>query len=287
VFDACTQRTVVPEPGTLSYSFGTVPAGGYTLMGAPTVISKMSVANGGESQVAARLWEVSNNKQRLIARGVYRPDASGPQVFQLHGNAYKFEPGTEIRLQLLPRDADPLLPGFSYVRGSNDQQDVTVSKVEIRLPVAEAPGSRPGVKAPLAKVLPQGSMVAPDYASIGAVPISQWANPTSPPGQLSVKGPMTATGKTVTAKLVCSKSGRCGPATIEVRRSNSRGFIIASGRGLRLAAGKSKTVSLKMTPRGRKLLRGKGPRTVRVYWKNRGNSKSDGITKLRRVGRVR
>ncbi len=288
LLDACTQRAVTPEPGTLTYSFGTVPAGGYTLMGAPTVISKMSVSNGSESQVAARLWEIStDNKQRLIARGVYRPDASGAQVFQLHGNAYKFEPGTRIELQLLPKDGSTTLTALSYVRPSNDQQDVAISDVEIRLPLAEAPGSRAGIKAPLPEVLPPGAVLAPDYAGIGSISLAEWASPKA--GKLVKKGSITARGKSLKLKLSCSKGGAaCGPAKVTVKSLGKKKFKIASAKGVKVAAGKTKTVSIKLTNRGRKLLRGRGARKFKARWSVAGGgSASGGNTTIKRVGRVR
>ena len=69
------------------------------------------MANGGESQIAGRLLEITpDGNQRLIARGVYRPESSGTQVIQLNANVYHFAPGTKMRIQLLPRDGSTGLP---------------------------------------------------------------------------------------------------------------------------------------------------------------------------------
>jgi hypothetical protein len=290
VNNACTQKTVKVEPGTLTYSFGTVPAGGYTLMGAPTVISQMSVANGSESQVAARLWEISDGKQRLIARGIYRPDASGPQVFQLNGNVYKFEPGTEIQLQLVPKDAG-YAPLDSSFRASNDQQAVAVSDVEIRLPLAERPGSRKGVKKPMPKVLPSGAELALDYKSIGSISIGAWArNKVGTP----VLTRVTARGRNLTATLNCPARLRsCATANLTIRgaRNLRRGRNAVLGRkaGIRLSSGSSRTVSIRMTRTARKLLGGrKAPKKLRATWQmNGGGTGSRGSIAVIRKGRVR
>jgi len=277
--NACTQKPVTPEPGTVTYSFGTVPAGGYTLMGAPTVISKMSVANGPESQVAARLWEISGGQQRLIARGVYRPDPSGAQVLQLNGNVYKFEPGTEIQLQLLPKDGVRLAPIASSFRPSNDQQAVRISDVELRLPLAEAPGSRPGVKKPLPKVLPAGAKLALDYRSTGSTTVARWA------GRVSIRGGVTAKGRALRLKVKCSAGVACNPGRVTVRQGRT---VIASATVGKIRAGKSKNLSVRMTGKGRKQLRGKGSKKFSARWSvSGGEARSAGSTKIRRVGQIK
>lgn len=281
--NACTQKPVTAEPGTVTYSFGTVPAGGYTLMGAPTVISKMSVANGSESQVAARLWEISDRKQRLIGRGIYRPDRSGAQVFQLNGNVYEFEPGTEIQLQLLPKDGVRLAPIASSFRPSNDQKAIRISDVDIRLPLAEAPGTRRGVKKPLPKVLPRGAKLALDYRSSGAISLFGWS------GHPTVKGAMTVRGRSVRARVACPIFGAsCGPNAVAIRRGGQRGFRIAAGRGIRVPAGRSRTVSLKLTGAGRRLLKRRGRSGLRAVWTTYGGGlRRSGLATLRPVGRIR
>jgi hypothetical protein len=280
--NACTQKTVKEEPGTLTYSFGTVPAGGYTLMGAPTVISNMSVANGPESQVAARLWAVSDRKQRLIARGIFRPSRSGAQVFQLNGNVYRFEPGTEIQLQLLPKDGVRLAPIASSFRPSNDQKAVRISDVDIRLPLAERPGTRRGVKKPLPKVLPRGGKLALDYRSAGAISLARWS------GRPTVRGGITAAGRSLRVKVACPLSGAtCGPAAVTISKAGRRGPRLATGRGIKVPAGRMRTVSLKLTGAGRKLLRGRGRKVLRVAWATSGQvMNARGRATVRRVGRV-
>jgi hypothetical protein len=81
-------------------------------------------------------------------------------VFQLHPQAYRFASGEVPKLELLPSD-NP------YARQSNAQAPITVSNLELRLPVHEGPGSLGGVvQPPASKVLPPGYELARDYRSL-------------------------------------------------------------------------------------------------------------------------
>jgi hypothetical protein len=118
-------------PGTAVYR---VPAAraGYTLMGAVTLIADVTVA-GEHPQLAARLWDVApDGSQRLVTRGLYRPTGDGRVVFQLDIAGWRFEPGHVARLELLGRDAP-------YARASNGEFQLTVSNLDLRLPVRERP----------------------------------------------------------------------------------------------------------------------------------------------------
>jgi hypothetical protein len=127
------------------------------------------ISPGSDSEVAARLLDVdpAANSETLVARGLWRPAISTgavQQVFQLHPNAYKFAAGHVVKLELLPKDSTTT-PGSSYGRPSNNQQDVTFKKLELRLPVLEPLGSLGGlVQAPLPKFLPPGYQLASDFA---------------------------------------------------------------------------------------------------------------------------
>lgn len=255
---ACTQQPARSEPGIAQYDFPVAPAGGYTLGGSPTVIADISVENGGESQVAARLLEVTQSgQQRLITRGVYRPDKSGRQVIQLNGNVYHFAPGTRARLQLLPKDG---IPGggaiFSSFRPSNDQRDVTISNVEIRIPVREKPGALNGlVKKPLPKVLPKGYRLADEFKSIGSV---------APDGSPKPAKRATVKGKKLTLNLNCRTVNLCRSVavTIKGKKKPLKNVVIARKSGIRIK-GNTARVSFKLTAKARKVFRDKRKR-VRV-----------------------
>jgi hypothetical protein len=119
-------------------------------------------SHGSDSEIAARLLDVdpSTDTETLVARGLWRPAISNQaqQVFQLHPNGYRFAPGHLVKLELLSTD-DP------YGRTSNNQTDLRVGNLELRLPVVEPPGALGGlVQTPAAKILPPGYTLARDFA---------------------------------------------------------------------------------------------------------------------------
>ena len=129
---ATTDAADQPAPAAATYRLGKVGRG-YTLAGAPTVIAKITKQDAGNAQIAARLWDVAedDSTQALVARTLYRPDGKGTfEVFQLHANGYGFAPGHTAKLELLGADAP-------YGRASNGAFTLTVSDVEMRLPVLE------------------------------------------------------------------------------------------------------------------------------------------------------
>jgi hypothetical protein len=122
------------DPGAATYA---VPAtaGGYTLLGSPTVTAHYATTGQDFAQVFARLWDVApDGTQAFITWGVYRPrrDDAGPQTFQLHPNGWHFAPGHAPKLELLG-DGAPL------GQASTGPFTVTVTALDLRLPVREAP----------------------------------------------------------------------------------------------------------------------------------------------------
>jgi predicted acyl esterase len=156
---ACATAPGADQAGAASYRLNPAPAGGYTLMGSPTVIADIA-SPGPNSQLAARLLDVApNGQETLVARGLYRPEDSASasrQVFQLHPNGWKFEQGHVAKLELLPSDTP-------YGRVSNGQAPVTVANLDFRIPVLEQPGTGP-VTESQPKFVPAGYELAPGYA---------------------------------------------------------------------------------------------------------------------------
>ncbi|MBK5231761.1 MAG: acetylxylan esterase [Thermoleophilia bacterium] len=255
------------EFGSANYSLPKAPAGGYTVLGSTTVVAKISLP-GDNSQIAARLVDVSANGQTktLVSRGLWRPTQSGFQVFQLHANGWKVDTDHVLRLELLPRDSAQAAPGgflSNYGRPSNNQQVATVSFVDLRIPVAESPGSLGGmVTAPAPRVLPDrpdvelakgnegiGSITIADYTA-DTDPCPAGTTGTTPPdctpdacpvGQTGtppncqdkpVTGPLkmvarpTVKGKKMRVNLLCSaKYDSCTTAKVAVRAAGKvRGF---------------------------------------------------------------
>jgi predicted acyl esterase len=162
---ACATATGADQSGAASYRLEVPTGHPFTLIGSPTIIAEIN-STGPTSQLAARLLDVApSGDATLVARGLYRPEinaGSEPsrQVFQLHPNGYRFAAGHTVKLELLPND----LP---YGRLSNGQLPVTVSGLELRLPVLESPDGGL-IQPPAPKVLPPGYAVAADY--IGTAP---------------------------------------------------------------------------------------------------------------------
>jgi predicted acyl esterase len=124
--EACKTVTAEEEPNTANY---TTTSAGFTMLGLPTVHATVATT-GPFGEIAARLWDVlPGGEQRLVSRGIYRlgEGQSGPIVFQLHGNGYRFAAGDTVKLQLLGRDAP-------YYRASNGTFAVEASNVTVTLP---------------------------------------------------------------------------------------------------------------------------------------------------------
>jgi len=161
---ACATANATDQVGTASYRLDPAPAGGFTLMGSPTIVADIN-SPGATSQIATRLLDVdpSTGNETLVARGLYRPEINSGttvsrQVYQLHPNGWNFAQGHIAKLELLPDDQP-------YGRNSNGQAPVTVSNLELHLPVLEQPGSLGGIVGePAPKVVPDGYQLGVDYA---------------------------------------------------------------------------------------------------------------------------
>jgi hypothetical protein len=299
----CTTASDAIEPGSVVYDTDPAPAGGYTVLGSATAIAKITVANGPDSQIMARLVDLDGaGNKTLVARGSWRPKASGFQVFQLHPGAWKVEAGHSLRLELLPRDAveDPPAILNNYARPSNNQQNVTVEKLELRIPVTEQPGDLDGlVKTPAKKVLPAraGAALAPGYEATGSQTLSQYAARYAVNPQVSRAA--TVRGRTVTVGVTCPATATsCKRVSLALV---ARGAVIARGVAVSPAANRSRSVRLRLNARGvrifkdrRIVIRKRGKKRVRVIRGARSvratvltAGRRSGTATIRRVGRVR
>jgi len=293
------------------------------------VIAKITFENGHNSQIAARLFDLDGaGKKTLISRGAWRPDSSGWQVFQLFPGAWKVEAGHSIRLELLPKDAAEAAGGLrtNFLRPSDSQMPVTINKLELRVPVVEAPGALNGlVTAPEKKVLPNraGAALAPGYEAIGSEGVVEYGSRvdpcppgttgTSPPdcadipdpvvGAVSLSGPLKVKGKFLTTRVTC-KIGNdyCSKSTLVVKGApkkgkKGKGLLIAKRKGIGAKPGQTKTVRIKLTGKARKFFKDKKvrkngmKRTVKGAKKLRAkvmvNGKRVGFKTVKRVGKVK
>jgi hypothetical protein len=155
--DACATTSAADQSGTATYRLAAAPKRGYTLLGAPTIVARLRVSgDAAAAQVAGRLWDVApgGGSQTLVARGEYRPTgAAKREVWQLHANGWRFKRGHTPKLELLGSSPPSSRP-------SNGQFQVTVERLELRLPTRNKPDCKV-VKPAAAPVLPPHQRPAP------------------------------------------------------------------------------------------------------------------------------
>jgi predicted acyl esterase len=100
----------------------------FTLLGLPTVRATIATKGRG-GMIAARLWDVHQGQQTLVARGVYRltDNQKGRIVFNRFGNDWRFATGHRAKLELLGSDPN-------FVRPSNFEFTVRAAKIGVELP---------------------------------------------------------------------------------------------------------------------------------------------------------
>jgi predicted acyl esterase len=258
---ACAAVPVEETPGSVHYDLGAAPAGGYTLMGSPTIVANVESPSP-NSEVAARLLDINKETgtESLVARGLYRPVGGEQQmVFQLHPQGYHFAAGHVARLELMPSD-------MLYGRWSNLQGKVTFSNLELRLPVMEQPGALGGmVQAPAAKVVPAGYTLAAEFrpkssggggnSGGGPKPTPPAPTPTIKIGVGGITGKLTANGKAILVPMSCTGEGACsGKASFSVKKKGAKGRTVVAQGSYSIAAGKKATVALPLTKAGRKAI---------------------------------
>jgi predicted acyl esterase len=154
---ACAQAPAQTAPGTAVYRLPVVTGNGYTLIGPATFIANIQ-STSPNNQLAVRLLDESpDGTETLVARGLFRPDWNSygkRQLFQTHPGGWWFKPGHHVRVEFLTSDSP-------YARPSQGQTPITISKLEIRLPVHEKPGGQ--VLVPKPKSVPAGYKLAPDF----------------------------------------------------------------------------------------------------------------------------
>jgi len=255
----CSSVSATDNPRAANYRLGAAPAGGYTLMGSPTIVATVESPSP-NSEIAARLVDVSpEGTETLIARGLYRPVGGTQQmVFQLHPQGYHFAAGHVAKLELLPSD----LP---YGRFSNLQANVTVSNLELRLPVMDQPGSAGGlVQTPQTKVVPAGYQLATEFetkSSGGGAGGNATPPATTPPAAVikigvgSLNGKLVATKTRLTVPIRCGGEGDCsGKVSVSIKQKGAKKRTTLASGSYSITAGKSAKVSLALTKAAKKLI---------------------------------
>lgn len=249
----------VANPRAVTYNVAPASGAGYTLMGSPTIIATV-LSQSPNSEIAARLLDVSpEGTETLVARGLYRPVGGTQQmVFQLHPQGYHFAAGHVAKLELLPSD-------FPYGRFSNLQTSVTVSNLELRLPVMDQPLASGGlVQAPQAKVVPAGYTLAPEFEvkpSGGGGGGNTTPPATKPPAPVAkigtgdLSGKLVATKTRITVPISCTGDGACsGKVSLSVKQKGAKKRTNLGSSSYVIPAGSSSKVSVPLTKAGKKLI---------------------------------
>ena len=292
---ACATPSGAVEAGTADVESDAAPAGGYTVMGSPTVIAKFTYSGDNPPQVAARLVDVTadGSKKTLVNRGVWRLNGTGFQVFQLNPNGWHVDEGHKLRLELLPFDggnANPSAVLSNFSRPTTGEPAITVEDAQLRVPVRESPGALNGlVKAPAKRVMPGRPSVelAPGNESIGSQSIAEFVSETFPcpdgtsgpgggdctPNPNPVIGKIkvvkaTVKGKVLTARVSCAGSNdSCADAKVSFKGApkkgkKGKGVVLATKGNVTAPAGKTVAVKFKLTAKARKLFKDSKKRKV-------------------------
>jgi dienelactone hydrolase len=128
----CPVHTTPADPGVAVYDSAPL-AETATMIGATRVTVDYTASTATGVQLNARLYDVlPSGTQVMVDRGPYRVvSASGPATFELHGNAWRFEPGHKIRIELTQDDGN-------FVKTSEVASTITIDGVHLRIPVREA-----------------------------------------------------------------------------------------------------------------------------------------------------
>jgi dienelactone hydrolase len=262
---ACATASGADLSGVASYRLPAAAGSGYTLMGSPTVVATIAspVAN---SELAARLLDVApDGTETLVDRQLYRPQVgTARQVFQLHPSGHLFAAGHVAKLELLPRDAGGSELS-NYGRPANGQGDITVSRLDLRLPVLEGPGAAGGqVKAASPLPLPCGMAIAPQFSSVSYLRASLGEGKVKAKGR-TVKVPVdSAPGSNpcrVQVKLLGSGNGTVGRSAKKHKKKKKKKKGALGRAAATIPGGQSQIVKVKLSKHGRSALsRGRGVR---------------------------
>jgi predicted acyl esterase len=265
---ACATASADDLPGVATYRLPAAAGSGYTLMGSPTIVATIAspVAN---SEMAARLLDVdpSTGEEILVDRQLFRPAVgTARQVFQLHPSGHLFAPGHVAKLELLPKDAGGGTLN-SYGRAANGQGDITVSNLDLRLPVLEGPGAAGGqVGAAAALPLPCGAEIAPQFSSsafvratLGAGKVKRKGRTLKVPVDSAPSGSPCQVSLKVLGKRHKTKKGK--RSAVEAKKKHKKKGKRVLGKGTAtIAAGQSGVVKVKLSKSAAQRL----PKQVRI-----------------------
>ena len=273
--------------GVATYRLPAAAGSGYTLLGSPTIVATIAnpVAN---SEMAARLLDVDpSGTETLVARQLYRPQVgTSRQVFELHPSGHLFAPGHVAKLELLPKDAGGGSLN-SYGRPANGQGDITVSNLDLRLPVSDDPGAAGGqVGAAPALPLPCGMGIAPEFSSASYLRASLGSGKVKIKGKKAKVPVDSSPGPNlcqVQVKLLGSGKGTASSA--KKKKKKKKGGSLGKGSAT-IGGGQSATVNVKLTKHGQQTVsKGKAVRVEITTVDATGNTVQTSKVKLGKQGK--
>jgi RNase H-fold protein (predicted Holliday junction resolvase) len=257
---ACQSASADDLPGVATYRLPAAQGNGYTLLGSATIVARIATP-APNSEIAARLLDVApDGTETLVARQLYRPEIdTSRQVFQLHPSGHLFAAGHVAKLELLPKDSGGAALN-SYGRPANGQGDISVSNLDLRLPVLEGPGESGGqVVAAPPLPLPCGKAIAEQYSSAFFVRATLGAGKLRRKGR-KVKVPVDAapSGESckVKVRLISKrpkhkkhKKHKRSAELAKKKKKHHKQRVLGKGTGV-IAAGQTGTVKVKLTRNG-------------------------------------
>ncbi len=159
---ACATTSPADQPDTATYRSDPVPAGGYTLMGSPTVIADITLPE----------RELADRREAPRRRpGRQHPDAGRPRALAARDQRRPRSARCSSSTRTATGSPTGTSRSWSCCRRTHPtgesptaRQNVTVENLELRLPVLEQPGSLGGVVgSPAPKFLPAGYQLARDF----------------------------------------------------------------------------------------------------------------------------
>ncbi len=140
----CLSTSVAGGPGIAAWTFPVKTP--YTLMGQPTLTVDFATT-GTDAELNARLWDVApdGSTETLVGREAYRyasaANTPGRVTYQISGNAWQFQAGHTLRLEVLGNDQP-------YLQQDNIPSVTTISTVRLNLPIRTGPADTGGAGAP-------------------------------------------------------------------------------------------------------------------------------------------
>jgi hypothetical protein len=135
----CPFHTSPAGPGSAVYDSDPLGSAATMIGGSLVSIDYSASTTEGNFQLNSRLYDVfPNGTAVLVDRGPRRViEPNGTVTYQLHGNAWRFEAGHRIRIEIAQNDAQ-------FVKASTIPSTATLTGVRLRIPVRE---QQPSVRA--------------------------------------------------------------------------------------------------------------------------------------------